>query len=488
MRGPGPHFPSRAIQMHYDIMLVFCPIFDVKEPPLGLAYIAENLSASGWRVCVKDLNLEFYLSNTDKQNLWKIPTSYDVSLAQNFENDIIAASQEIAGSGVPLVGFSVNQTNLYISVEIARIIKKLNREVMIIFGGPECFLKPDRDHIPSDAIDYFVVGDGEIIVNNFLSSFVKGNCFEAIDGIIPSGKNRELKYSPKIYPSQKDLKTPTFKGFSVEKYTSTSLPVIFTRGCVRQCVFCNDKSYFRPFSVADPVRFADALQFYFEEYGIDNFSFHDQAVNGSSKEFLCFLQEIIRRRMKINWSSNMIVRNGMDRNFFRILRSAGCRNLIFGIESFSDRILLQMKKDFKADEAIEVLKLCSEAGISVSINIIVGFPGETEEDIDKTINFLRQNRRIINKVLNLSTCFVAPNSDLECRPKDFGIMLPKNHFSNWHTIDGHNTNDSRIALVERLKVILEKIGIPLETVNILRDDDAYLKLDDRLRQTNFNSK
>ena len=474
--------------MNYDIILVFCPIFGVKEPPLGISYIAENLSASGWQVCVKDLNLEFYLSNRDKQNLWETSTLYDVTLPQIFKKDISRVAQEIAKSNIPLVGFSVNQHNLSVSVALARRIKELNKTIIIIFGGPECFLKPDRDHIPLDALDYFIVGDGEIIADKFLSNFFHKDILKEIDGVVAARDNRELIFNPKIYPSLKDLALPTFKDFEVEKYTSRSLPVIFTKGCLRNCVFCNDQSYYRPFSVVNPLNLADTLQFYNERYGISSFSFHDQAINGDQRILRQFLEEVIRRKMKIEWSSNIIVRENMDLNFFEMMKAAGCQSLIFGIESFSDRVLNRMKKGFTAEEAIHALRLCKEAGINVLINLILGFPGETEDDISQTIRSLVQNREIINKVLNLSSCIVAPNSELERRPEDFSIVLPNNHFCNWYTTDGKNTNDFRNLLVERMKIVLKDLGIPLETVNIFKDDFTYSKLDEKLMENKYSDK
>ncbi len=473
---------ERSQSKKYDIILVFCPMFDVKEPPLGLAYIAENLSASGWHVSVRDLNLEFYLSNQDKRDRWHAASSYDISMPRLFDEDISAAARDIAGSGVPMVGFSVNQNNLPISVELARRIKRLNDRMVIIFGGPECFLKPDRDHIPADALDYFIVGDGEAIANNFLYGITKGGRLDDIEGVILAGKSQESAFNPRIYPPHKDLAAPLFKDFRVGEYPGSSLPAIFTRGCVRNCAFCNDQSYYRPFSAGDHIKTADALQYYIETYGINTFSFHDQAINGHPGAFKLFLEEIICRRMEINWSSNIIVRPGMDRELFDMARRAGCRNLVFGMESFSNNVLRRMNKGFNAEEAARVLGSCKESGIGVFINLLLGFPGETEDDVNQTIDFLTQNRKMIDKVLNLSTCYVAPRCALERKPDDFGIVLPENHFSNWYTTDKKNTNKSRIELVYRIKAVLEGLKIPIEKINILQDDSVYFKLDDCLKR------
>ena len=466
--------------MKNDILLVFCPPFDVKEPPLGLAYLAENLSAHGWQVCVEDLNIAFYLSNSDRRFLWEGATSYDISLLQYFEDDIAFASQRIAASGVPVVGFSVNQYNLPISVAVARQIKRIKRDIIILFGGPECFLKSDRDCIPSDALDYFVVGDGELIVNNFLSCFVRGGCLETIEGVIPVGANRELPYNQKIYPLQQHLIMPRFRSFELSRYPGGSLPVIFTRGCVRQCVFCGDQSYRKPFSCADPFAFVDALEFYIQEYGIRNFSFHDQAINSNPSALKSFLKEVIRRELAIYWSSNMMVRGDLDRDLFDMMKSAGCQNLIFGVESFSDNVLFRMNKGFSVEDARRALVACADSGIEVLINLIVGFPGEGSEDVDATIAFLAKNRTVITGVLNLSTCLVAPLSDLERRPDDFSIVLPKNHFSNWFTMDGRNTKEARMALAMRIKEILAEFAIPLKTLNIMNDERICSKLNERL--------
>ena len=452
-----------------DLVLVMCPIWHVDEPPLGLAYLAEHLSSVGWQVRVMDMNLDSYLSNPDRQRLWPSARMYDLSLLDPFKDDIRKAAQRAADSGARVVGFSVNQKNLSVSIAVARLIKKLNGDAVVVFGGPDCFLYPDRDSIPQDALDYFVVGDGEQIMDRFLSALARGQEPGEVDGVIPSGQNRELEYNSRNSPSQKDVPFPTFKHFTIEAYQGNSVPLIFTRGCTRRCVFCNDQSYFRPFSVSEPREAADKLQFYVEKLRMNTFSFHDQAINGNPKALTALLEEIVRRQMDIHWSSNIMVRRGMDKSFFELLKAAGCRNLFFGVESFSDMVLAQMNKGFTVEDARQALTSCNEAGIGVMINLIVGFPGEEEAEIQETMQFLRENRDSIDKVLNLSTCFVAPRSVLERRPKDFGIVLPRGHFANWRTQDGRSTNETRTALAVRMRAYLGTLGIACETVNTLKD-------------------
>lgn len=458
-------------RQNHDLVLVMCPFWDVEEPPLGLAYLAEHLSVNHWRVRVVDLNLGFYLAHPARQGLWRTASMYDRSLVDTFRDDILDGARQITRSHPAVVGFSVNQKNLCVSVAVARKVKELDRHIVVVFGGPDCFLKPDRDYIPPDALDYFVVGDGEFILQRLLSRLVSGRPLGDIGGVLRSGQNRHLEHVPENYPSHGKLRHPTFKQFPVEQYIGRSLPVLFTRGCVRRCVFCNDRSYYRDFSVSAPGEAADRLQSYVDLHGLNTFSFHDQAINGAPAMCRRFMEEIVRRRMEINWSANCMVRGGMDREFFGLMKSAGCRNLFFGVESFSPRVLERMKKGFSVDEARDVLRSCKEAEIGVLINLIVGFPGETEEDVEETVRFLEQNRAVIDMVLNLSTCFVAPNSDLERRPEAFGIVLPRGHFANWYSLDGHSTNKTRMALADRMQATLQTLGIPYQTVNILRDND-----------------
>jgi radical SAM superfamily enzyme YgiQ (UPF0313 family) len=75
------------------------------------------------------------------------------------------------------------------------------------------------------------------------------------------------------------------------------------------------------------------------------------------------------------------------------MKEAGCTALQFGIESGSVRRLKRMGKLFSRADAEKVLRLSAQAGINNWVNLIVGFPGETESDFQETVSFVRSNRR-----------------------------------------------------------------------------------------------
>ncbi|OGT97627.1 MAG: hypothetical protein A2X80_03290 [Geobacteraceae bacterium GWB2_52_12] len=94
------------------------------------------------------------------------------------------------------------------------------------------------------------------------------------------------------------------------------------------------------------------------------------------------------------------------------MKRAGCHTLIYGVESGSDHVLKKMGKGYASDQAQEVIKLTYEAGICVNINIIVGFPGETDDDFNETLKFIVKNKKYINEVTNVSGCTLFPLADM----------------------------------------------------------------------------
>jgi anaerobic magnesium-protoporphyrin IX monomethyl ester cyclase len=457
-----------------DLVLVNCPVWSVTEPPLGLAYIASYLKNEGYSVEIIDLNIEAYSADSSLKHLWKDTHPYDLRIPNVFKKLIDTALIKIVNSAPLLVGLSVNQYNLAASVELGKLLRE--KKFKVIFGGPECFLKPDRDQIPQNAADYYIAYDGELVLKQMLISIKSKQNLEEISGVIPSswGDVSSLEYVPQIAPLS-DIPMPTFDEFNLNLYTEQALPVMLSRGCSRRCVFCNDRSYHHSFRTVDVDSFIDGIQRYIIEYGTYAFSFHDAAINSDMNLCKSFCTKIIDKQLGFSWRSNAFIHKGLTKNMFELFRRSGCEALIFGIESMADSVLKKMKKGFNQQTAKNLIKNCKEAGIEVIINLIVGFPGERELELNETISFLRQNHQFIDKVLNLSTCFVAPKSDLEVCPEKYGIVLVENHFYQWYTKDG-NTNQIRIDRLKHVKNVLDELGIPCNTTNFIKNDEKIIKL------------
>jgi anaerobic magnesium-protoporphyrin IX monomethyl ester cyclase len=109
------------------------------------------------------------------------------------------------------------------------------------------------------------------------------------------------------------------------------------------------------------------------------------------------------------------------REFVSKLSRAGLSRLNFGIESGSNRILKKMRNMFNIEEAKEVLYRLNEHNVGFSVNIIVGFPGETLEDIEESRLFAEEMIALTDWV-HINPCMVLDGSDLQRMPEKFDIL------------------------------------------------------------------
>jgi hypothetical protein len=194
------------------------------------------------------------------------------------------------------------------------------------------------------------------------------------------------------------MPTPDYDGLPMVDYLSPK-PVILlanSRGCYwNKCAFCEltglaEKKYrFRKLELV----FRD-LETLAAKHNTEYFLFSVEAIPPNQLKEIC--EYILSRNLKIYWQSEVRFEKQFTDDFCRLLYRAGCRQLIFGLESGNQRILDLMEKGTKLSEIREIMKNCHGAGIAVSLQSFIGFPTETESEATDTLNFLLENRDLIN--------------------------------------------------------------------------------------------
>jgi hypothetical protein len=184
-----------------------------------------------------------------------------------------------------------------------------------------------------------------------------------------------------------------------------------------------------------------------------DFHFYDPLINGNIKELQFFCEKIINAVRNndirpIRWRAEAIIRTEMTLGLLTKMKQAGCYQLAYGIESGSQNVLDSMRKRYRIQEAEEVIKNTHDAGIQVSANFMFGFPTETRQDFQATLNFLSRNRKYINEVYpSESFCSIDKESYLYSHAKEFNLP-PDPHVSFWETMDGSNTYLERMQRFE----------------------------------------
>ena len=121
-------------------------------------------------------------------------------------------------------------------------------------------------------------------------------------------------------------------------------------------------------------------------------------INGDLLWLERFCDEIINNFGSIMWEAQMAIRPDMPDTLFRKLKNSGCYHLFVGLESGCDKTLKNMNKGYSSADAVEFFKKLNREGLSFGVSILIGFPGETNQDFMDSLQFILNNKEMIPKI------------------------------------------------------------------------------------------
>jgi hypothetical protein len=235
---------------------------------------------------------------------------------------------------------------------------------------------------------------------------------------------------PELVSDLDTLPFPDYADLPLRSYTAFyALPILTSRGCKYRCNFCVDRAAvwnrsYRERSVGNVVE--EILNLY-DRYAIKSLYFCDSSLNPSLQRLnkLCGGLSEIRSKIgkELYWGGD-IRATPLSRSTLRSMHEVGCRFLMFGAESGSQQILNDMHKGVTTKNMANAFKWAKEAGIWVFTYWIVGYPGETGEDLYQSIRFLTGNTENIDEAC-VAPCEIGYGSELYEKRKVFKLKFQK---------------------------------------------------------------
>jgi len=444
-------------------LLVVVPFIPVELPCIGFPYIASALKVKGYDVKIEDLNLK--INNLNSEHMLYMDNDlnqmkfYDQYL--DYFLDWIDSS--VIKPGINVIGFTVWASNFNIIKKLSQLIKQKNKDVIIICGGPghsELYKAASKD-----IIDVIVKGEGEKAIVEIFDSLVSEKSLDGIKSIISINNRGEFIESFEQEEIE-DINTITFPDFTdlnLFEYELQEIPLMFSRGCSWRCKFCTVCYQWNKFRTRTADNIFQEITARLQQYKRCEYKFqlYDCACNQNMTVLSQLCDKIIKLNLpynKVTFVANAKVIPEMDYDFLKKMKMAGFVMLRLGIESGSDRVLKLMSKPFKSSEASELLQNMFKIGITSVITIIVGFPGETEEDWDDTVEFLRKNSQYVSDIF-LNFCSIT-HEMASARFKD--IVDPNYEDPNyWNSKDMKNTYEIRKARLIKLDKALSQTAIKI---------------------------
>jgi len=298
-----------------------------------------------------------------------------------------------------LVGISITATSQIIpGLTLCRLIKESNADLHLTIGGSIFTRLVDnlrRCASLFDLTDDFIVFEGETALLELITQLDGKRDFSKVPNLIYRQNGKITVNQPFYSENINALPAPNYDGFPLGRYLapSTVLPVQFSRGCYyKDCAFCALTLDHQNFRQKDPGKTVDDLQMLTEKYRTPYFFFTDECFALSPTKRMC--QQILNRKLNIQWTAEMRFEKNLSRDLLTLMRDSGCLKLVFGLESFNQRVMDFMKKGIKQESVRRITEDCVDLGIAVHCYIIVGFPTEKEEEAHETMNFIVDNTRL----------------------------------------------------------------------------------------------
>lgn len=377
-----------------DIFLILAPLFYTKLPPLSLAYLSEFLEQKGIGVCCHDLNIQWYrTADAADRKEWAKQNNavFQQKITRewiNYDNPIIIELMKKIDHEEPkIIGFSLFKNNYYPTFKIAALIRSRHPDIPFIFGGPEAQhieRKEDKKYA-----DHIIIGEGECALFDLLQQ-------KGLKAIKRKQEDAELIDINKV-------PWPRFRGLDRRCYDNhTALPLLMSRGCIRQCAFCSERFLYTKYRCRDPRLLVEEIQHHTQQNGITHFVFHDSLINGDLARLRAFCELLIEKEPAISWEAQCCIRPDMVPELFLRMKKSGCVNLFIGLEAASDPVLRRMNKGFTREEARMFFERLTAAGLHFEISLITHFPGETKKEFEETCAFIKENKHIIPKIAQIN--------------------------------------------------------------------------------------
>jgi anaerobic magnesium-protoporphyrin IX monomethyl ester cyclase len=344
--------------------------------PLGIMYLAAVAREAGHKVQLIDAKSEGLSSKSA------------IALAEGFAPDLVGIS-----------GFS----NEWESFEqLGRLSKQQMPKVTLVGGGPYATSFPE-EILQRAPFDYLVLGEGERTFLDLLESLSKDDSPDEVHGLAYREKG-VFAYSP-AQPLIEDLDAlpiPAYDLLDMDLYTKhltaspigrrRNMTVMTARGCPYRCIYCHNifGKRFRAKSVEKVIEEWSLLA---RTYKIRHFEICDDIFNFDRDRLMAICDRVVEEKLDIKLSFPTGLRGDrMDGEMIAALKRAGTVMISYAVESASPRIQTLIKKNMVLDKISRTIKETVRQGIFTHAFFMLGFPGETEQEMKLTLDFaLRSN-------------------------------------------------------------------------------------------------
>jgi anaerobic magnesium-protoporphyrin IX monomethyl ester cyclase len=326
------------------------------------------------------------------------------------------------------------------AIRIATQVKRVQPNLPIIFGGWHPSLAVEQT-LREPYVDAIVRGQGEITFLELVERISRGEDWHGIAGLSFKEGTRIHHEPARHVANINDLPAPAYDLVDHGVYAAASgvrqLAYASSVGCPYQCNYCTDQVFYkRRFNAYQAERVVSDLAELVPRYDIAEVPMFDSNFLVDRKRAVAIARGIIDSGLKFRWdfqaSTDFVAK--MSDDDVALLAESGVWHIGFGTESASADVLNLMNKRFQTvEQMVETARKTDRAGIHAVFNIILGYPGETESDRQKTFRIMSDMAREYSD-LSFSPNIFTPYPGIPIWPqlRELGVREPQS-LQEWET-------------------------------------------------------
>ena len=287
--------------------------------------------------------------------------------------------------------------------EAAKKIKKALPVVKIVVGGLWYSYLSKESLEQNPAIDFVVMGEGEITFTDLMDTLSKGKTnFKDVAGLA-SRENGNIIFGPvrELIPDLDVLPLPAYDLFPMEKYVGHTywkpfMEIVTSRGCTHGCTFCYEWSehdpralhHFSKWRAKSAKRVVDEVELLEKKFGVQVIVIQEDNFNLNGKRAREFCEEKIKRNLNMKWVSLGCASDWVRaENDIPLMKKAGMFMGVFGIEVASDQELRKLAKGITVEQIYKTIEVLRRNDIAIVGDIMIGFDYDTEQIIKDRFTF-----------------------------------------------------------------------------------------------------
>lgn len=342
--------------------------------PLGLMYLASYLREKRNDVDFKIVDMRLFKRNSE---------TVLSSVLNEYRPDIVGIS-----------AITIEDNSLK---DIARTVKSYCNHCPVIVGGPHASAFSE-EVLSVSGVDFIVRGEGEETFFELYNVIVDGGNLHKVKGIgFKEGNELVFTEERDFIKDIDELPLPAWDLVDVELYfrrTSMSnygirrYANLFTsRSCPYRCIYCHN-IFGKGFRGRSPENVIEEIDFLKKKYNLQEIEIIDDVFNFDKKRAMEILEISIKRNIPVKYSfPNGLRGDRLDEELIEVMKRAGTVMVTVAIESASERIQKKIKKHLNLEKTLDTIEKLDKAGILTRGFFMLGFPEETEAEINRTIDY-----------------------------------------------------------------------------------------------------